>query len=197
MPGHADVPQISTPRLLLRAWRHEDRDAFARMNADPWVSEHLVGPITRADSNELVDRIQACWRTRGYGLWAVERRDTGAFVGYVGLWPAIFTARFTPAVEVGWRLDPAHWGQGFATEGGRAALRYGFEVLHLPEVVSFTAVANERSWRVMQRLGMRRDHDGDFEHPAVPPGHPARQHVLYRLLRDEWQSRARTTRTAD
>jgi RimJ/RimL family protein N-acetyltransferase len=137
--------------------------------------------LTPADSDALVDDIEACWRERGYGLWAVERLDSGAFVGYTGLWPAEFDAPFTPAVEVGWRLAVDHWGHGFATEAGRAALRYGCEVVGLREVVSFTAAANTRSVRVMQRLGMRRDVDGDFAHPAMPPGHPARLHVLYRL----------------
>ncbi|MDQ4084284.1 MAG: GNAT family N-acetyltransferase [Actinomycetota bacterium] len=167
-----------------------DRDAFAAMNSDPRVTEYLVGPITRADSDELVDRIQACWRRRGYGLWAVERVDRGELIGYVGLWPAAFEARFTPAVEVGWRLAPQNWGHGFATEAAREALRYGYEVMDLVEIVSFTAVPNVRSRRVMERLGMRRDVDGDFDHPAVPEGHPARPHVLYRLTREQW---ARTT----
>jgi RimJ/RimL family protein N-acetyltransferase len=180
------APSIRTDRLLLRAWRGDDRGPFARMNADARVSRYLVGPITASDSDELIERVETCWRDRGYGLWAAERRDTGCFIGYVGLWPAVFDAHFTPAVEVGWRLAPEHWGRGFATEGGRAALRYGYDVLGLDEVVSFTAAGNMRSWRVMERLGMRRDHDGDFEHPAVPPGDPARPHVLYRLSRDAW-----------
>jgi RimJ/RimL family protein N-acetyltransferase len=188
MPGSGGIPQIATERLLLRAWHDDDRRPFARMNADGRVSEHLLAPITRADSDELVDRVQACWRDRGYGLWAVERRDSGCFVGYVGLWPATFDAHFTPAVEVGWRLAPQHWGHGFATEGGRAALRYGYDVLGLDEIVSFTADANVRSWRVMERLGMRRDTDGAFDHPAMPPGHPSRPHVLYRLTREEFAS---------
>ena len=187
MPGPGAVPTIETERLVLRPWGGDDRDSFAHMNADPRVSEHLVGPMSRADSDGMVDRVETCWRERGYGLWAVERRDRGCFVGYVGLWPAVFDAHFTPAVEVGWRLAPAHWGRGFATEGGRTALGYGFESLGLDEIVSFTAVANVRSWRVMERLGMRRDHDGDFEHPVVPRGHPARPHVLYRLDRAAWE----------
>jgi RimJ/RimL family protein N-acetyltransferase len=190
MPDLRAVPQIATKRLLLRAWRDPDRDAFAQMNADPRVSEFLLGPITRADSHEMVNRIHTCWRQRGYGLWAAERRDTGEFIGYVGLWPATFDAHFTPAVEVGWRLAPEHWGHGFATEGGRVALRYGFEDLGLEEIVSFTAVVNARSVRVMDRLGMQRDRDSDFDHPVMPLDHPARRHVLYRLARLDW---ARTT----
>ena len=189
MADVSEAPLVRTSRLVLRAWREGDRDAFADMNADPRVVEHLVGPVTRADSHDMVDRIEACWRDRGYGLWAVERRDDGCFIGYVGLWPATFDAHFTPAVEVGWRLVGDHWGHGFATEGGRAALRYGFEVVGLDEIVSFTAHGNVRSWRVMERLGMHRDEAGDFEHPSVPVGHPARAHVLYRLGRDRWTAR--------
>ena len=186
MEGLRAAPQITAPRLVLREWRDADRDAFAEMNADPRVSEFLAGPVSRADSEEMVDRIDSCWRERGYGLWAAERRDSGAFIGYVGLWPATFDAPFTPAVEVGWRLAHAHWGNGFATEGAVEALRFGFEVMHMTEIVSFTAVANERSCRVMRRLGMQRDVDGDFDHPAFAPGDPARSHVLYRLARDDW-----------
>jgi RimJ/RimL family protein N-acetyltransferase len=181
------VPEVTTDRLRLRAWSEQDREPFARMNADPRVSEHLLAPITRADSDRMVDRIEACWRERGYGLWAVERPGTVAFIGYVGLWPATFEAHFTPAVEVGWRLAAEHWGRGFATEGARAALRYGYDVLGLDEIVSFTAVANVRSRRVMERLGMRRDEDGAFDHPVMPAGHVARPHVLYRLSRVEWE----------
>ena len=186
MPVDAGVPHVTTARLLLRGWREDDREAFADMNADPRVVEHLVGPVSRADSDAMVDRVEACWRDRGYGLWAVERHEDGCFLGYVGLWPATFDAPFTPAVEVGWRLAAEHWGHGFATEGGLAALAYGFEAVGLHEIVSFTAAGNVRSWRVMQRLGMRRDQAGDFEHPAVPVGHPARPHVLYRLGRGRW-----------
>jgi RimJ/RimL family protein N-acetyltransferase len=177
------APVVRTPRLVLRGWRDADREPFAAMNADPRVMEHFVEPYTRERSDPFVDRIERRWREVGYGLWAAERLDSGAFVGYVGLWPATFEAPFTPAVEVGWRLAAEHWGHGFATEGARAALDHGFDVVGLEEIVSFTAVGNVRSWRVMERLGMVRDPGGDFEHPLVPQDHPVRPHVLYRLSR--------------
>jgi len=186
MTGLRAAPQITTPRLVLREWRDADRDAFAQMNADPRVCEFLVRPVTRADSDDMVDHIDRCWRERGYGLWAAERRDSGAFIGYVGLWPAIFASPFTPAVEVGWRLAHEHWGNGFATEGAMEALRFGFEVITLPEIVSFTAKGNTRSIRVMERVGLRRDPHGDFVHPAFESDQPAREHVLYRLSRERW-----------
>lgn len=183
------VPQLETGRLLMRGWRQADRVLFAAMNSDPRVVEHLVGPLTRQESDDLVDRIGQRWRELGYGLWAVERKDVAGFIGYVGLWPATFDAHFTPAVEVGWRLDPEHWGHGLATEAARAALCFGFNEVGLGEIVSFTAAANERSWRVMERLGMRWDSHGDFDHPHVPYGHSARRHVLYRISLGMWHAK--------
>jgi ribosomal-protein-alanine N-acetyltransferase len=181
-----EVPSVRTQRLLLRAWRSSDRESFARMNADPQVMQHFPKLFSAAESNAAVDRIEEHWRQRGYGLWAVERLDTGEFIGFLGLATASFEAAFTPAVEVGWRLAAAHWGQGFATEGGRAALDFAFNRLGLAEVVSFTAVGNVKSVAVMQRLGLAHEPSLDFEHPAVPVGHPARPHVLYRISRQRW-----------
>ena len=181
------LPELRTERLLLRDWRDEDQAPFAEMNADPVVMEHFVATYDRARSDAAVDRIRERWADDGYGLWALERLDSGELIGYTGLSPAVFAAPFTPAVEVGWRLAAAHWGHGFATEAARASLRFGFETVGLAEIVSFTAVANVRSARVMERIGMRRDPAGDFEHPAVPVGHPVRPHVLYRLPREQWR----------
>jgi ribosomal-protein-alanine N-acetyltransferase len=97
----------------------------------------------------------------------------------------MFQAHFTPCVEIGWRLAREYWGHGYATEGARASLRFAFETLRLDEVVSFTVPANRRSRRVMERLGMTHNPADDFEHPDVPPGHPIRPHVLYRLRREK------------
>ena len=180
------IPRIRTERLLLREWLASDREPFAALNADPEVAQHLTRPLDRAASDELVDRIQARWATDGHGLWAVERLDDGSFIGFIGLAAPHFEAHFTPAVEVGWRLARSAWGHGFATEGARAALEWGFETLGLPEIVSFTIPANRRSRAVMERLGMTRDPVGDFDHPNLPPGHPIRPHVLYRLRRSDW-----------
>ena len=180
------VPELRTPRLLLRGFTDADREPFAALNADPVVMEHFVTTYDRARCDAYVDRILRAWAERGWGLWALEQAGTGAFIGYTGLAPAEFDAPFTPAVEVGWRLTRAYWGQGYASEAARESLRFGFEDLGLPEVVSFTAASNERSWRVMERIGMVRDRAGGFEHPAVPPGHRLRPHVLYRLPRERW-----------
>jgi RimJ/RimL family protein N-acetyltransferase len=174
-------PVIVTERLFLREWRDTDVDPFAAMNSDPRVMQYFPETYSKERTRQFVARIRECWLERSYGLWAVERQDTGRFVGYVGLWPATFPAHFTPAVEVGWRLAADQWGNGYATEAARASLRYGFDIVGLEEIVSFTSGLNVRSWRVMERLGMRRDSSGDFEHPNIPEGHSLRPHVLYRI----------------
>ena len=174
-------PLIVTERLLLRDWRDSDLAPFVAMNADPVVMEFFPETYSEERTRRFVERIRERWTELGYGLWAVERKDTERFIGYVGLWPAAFPAHFTPAVEVGWRLAADQWGHGYATEGAQAALDYGFNTVGLKEIVSFTSAINVRSWRVMERLGMRRDVSGDFEHPDVPEGHPVRPHVLYRI----------------
>lgn len=141
---------------------------------------HFPATLTRAESDLLIERIEAGFEENGFGLWAVEVREDEEFIGFVGLGVPEFEAHFTPAVEVGWRLARSAWGHGFATEAGRAALEFGFEVANLSEVVSFTTVANQRSRAVMERLGMAHDPVEDFDHPAFPEGHPLRRHVLYR-----------------
>jgi RimJ/RimL family protein N-acetyltransferase len=180
------MAELTTPRLLLRRWRDEDREPFAALNADPVVMEHFPAPLTRKESDALVDRIEAGLDERGWGLWAAQVREPAAFIGFVGLNPATFEAPFTPAVEIGWRLACEHWGHGYATESARAALEFGFVDVELDEIVSFTTHANTRSRRVMERLGMRHDPSDDFDNPTVPEGSAIRPHVLYRLDRPSW-----------
>ena len=169
--------------MILRPWQQSDREPFAALNADPDVMRYFPAPLTREQSDAFVDRITAALGQQGWGLWALEERATGRFLGFTGLAPVPFDAPFTPATEIGWRLRRDAWGHGYATEAARAVLAYAFapEGVGLSEVVSFTAVANARSRAVMARLGMHRDAADDFDHPRLPEGHPLRRHVLYRI----------------
>lgn len=151
------------------------------MNADPLVMDHFPDPLTRRQSDDLIEKIEADFEAHGYGLWALELRATGEFVGFAGLATPSFEAHFTPAVEIGWRLARTAWGKGYATEAAQAVLAFGFEEVGLAEIVSFTTVANERSRAVMERIGMVHDPAEDFDHPVIPAGHPQRRHVLYRI----------------
>ncbi len=173
--------ELSTERLLMRRWLAADREPFAALNADPAVMEHFPAPLTREESDVLAARIEAGFDRHGFGLWALQVRESGEFIGFTGLSVPPFEAHFTPAVEVGWRLARSAWGRGYATEAGRAALDYGFERAGLEEIVSMATVANARSRAVMERLGMSRDPRDDFDFPTIPPGNPLRPHVLYRL----------------
>lgn len=175
------IPRIETARLTLRGLRAADRQPFAAMNGDPEVMRYMSRSLDRAASDLFLSRILEHWKMDGFGLWAIEQRDDGAFLGFAGLSEPAFRAPFTPAIEVGWRLGREAWGHGYATEAGAAALRFGFEVLGLDEIVAFTAVRNEHSRQVMERLGMTHDPADDFEYPRVAPDHPVRRQVLYRI----------------
>ncbi|MEV7009283.1 GNAT family N-acetyltransferase [Streptosporangium sp. NPDC051022] len=179
---------METERLIMRRWRRADREPFAALNADLEVMEHFPAPLGREQSDALVDRIEAGFDEHGYGLWALELRATGEFIGFTGLAWQTFEAPFTPALEIGWRLARPAWGYGYAREAAAAALAQGFGVTDQPEIVSLTAVGNLRSRAVMERLGMVRDPADDFDHPRVPEGSPLRAHVLYRIGRDAWRT---------
>jgi RimJ/RimL family protein N-acetyltransferase len=174
----------------LRRWRQADREPFANLNADPVVMEHFPGVLSREESDAMVDRVESQFDELGYGLWVVEAPENAPFMGFVGLSVPNFRAHFTPAVEIGWRLDRPFWGQGIATEAARLALADGFGRIGLSEIVSFTVPANLRSIRVMERLGMTHNPANDFEHPRLPEGHRLRRHVLYRLSRESFEKYA-------
>jgi len=176
---------LRTPRLLLREWRDDDYQPFAAMSADPEVMRYYYRPpADRAASDAWIDRMRRHNAEHGFAYWAVEIPGEAAFVGSVGLTRVLAAGYpFAPAVEIGWRLARARWGNGYATEAARAVLDDGFGRLGLDEIVAFTLPFNERSRRVMERLGMIRDPADDFGHPQVPEDHPMRRHFLYRRRR--------------
>jgi RimJ/RimL family protein N-acetyltransferase len=181
---------LTTERLILREWNEADREPFARINADPRVMEYLGETMSREQSDEVADRIEAHFRAHGFGLCAAELAESGEFIGFIGLAVPAFEAAFTPCVEIGWRLAAEYWNAGLATEGAREIVRYAFEELGLAELVSLTAIRNERSRRVMAKLSMTHDAIENFDHPGLPAGHPLRRHVLYRLTREKWLSQS-------
>lgn len=183
---------LHTPRLLLREWRDDDLDAFAALSGDPAVMAHLLPLDGRAASDAMAARIREHFATHRFGFWAVELVERASFIGVIGLAVVGFTAHFTPAVEIGWRLARDHWGHGYAFEAAAATLDDGFGRLQLDEIVAFTVEANRPSWRLMQRLGMSRADADDFDHPRVPVGHKLRRHVLYRLDHQSWMRDRRT-----
>jgi RimJ/RimL family protein N-acetyltransferase len=179
------ITSLETDRLLLRQWKPDDREPFAKLNADPKVMEFFPNMLSREASDAFIDRIQALIEKQGWDLWAVEIKNTQQFIGYVGLHVPNYELPFNPCVEVGWRLAYEFWGKGYAPEAALVALKFGFESLNLAEVVSFTTLSNVRSQRVMEKIGMQRSPE-TFQHPGVPIDGKLREHCLYRLSRNDW-----------
>lgn len=169
--------QQHTDRLVLRRWTSADREPFASLNADPEVMRYLPAVLTAEQSNAMADRVDAMFEQHGYGLWAVERKDTEEFIGFTGLAPMASGIPGEGGIEVGWRLARPHWGNGFASEAALASLRFAFDELGLSHVNSITSVVNNRSRSVMERIGMRiADH---FDHPRPGLASELKPHVRY------------------
>lgn len=172
---------IETERLILRTWQDDDADEYFRINQDPKVIELLRGPLTMAEVEEFISSMNQLFNEVGYTLWAAQDKLSGKLIGFIGLEPVPWESHFTPCVEIGWRLGSAYWGKGYATEGAKAALKFGFETIGLQEIVSFTVPENVRSIRVMEKIGMKRDVTGDFAHPKLALDHKLSKHILYRI----------------
>jgi RimJ/RimL family protein N-acetyltransferase len=173
---------LTTGRLVLRPFTDVDREPFFALNTHALVVESLGSSPTRAESDAMIERYAEELAREGWGLWAVEEAGGAPFVGMVGLHRVNASLPCAPAVEVGWRLHPEHWGHGYATEAAVASLDYGFGEVGLHEIIAFTSTLNTRSQSVMERIGMVHDPEGDFDHPSLPEGSPLRRHVLYRAL---------------
>ncbi|RKE17846.1 GNAT family N-acetyltransferase [Streptomyces sp. TLI_171] len=171
--------ELTTPRLLLRQWRDADLDRWAELNADPEVRRHFGTLLDRAQAAASLAAFRAELAERGWGWWAVQLRSDGRFLGFAGLDPVDEEMPFD-GIEAGWRLHRDAWGHGYATEAGRAVLRYGFEELGRSEILAVIAERNAPSRAVAARLGMVHDPAMDFLDPSVPPG-PEQRAVVYRL----------------
>jgi RimJ/RimL family protein N-acetyltransferase len=175
-------PTLQTERLVLRRWRYDDVAQLAVFNADPDVMRFYVSTNTLEQTANLVERFEDHFEEHGFGIWALEARQGGPLLGFTGLTNVPIEADFTPAVEIAWRLGKEHWGNGYATEAARASLAFGFAELGLEEIVAMAVPANIASLAVMERIGMIRDLEGDFDNPMIPDG-PLRRFVLYRISR--------------
>ncbi|MBL8770485.1 MAG: GNAT family N-acetyltransferase [Phenylobacterium sp.] len=173
---------IETDRLILRAFREEDRAPMAAINGDPRVNEWLGGPIGREQSDAFVDRVNAQIAADGFGFYAAERKADGRLIGMIGIRRNVSPPAPT-AIELGWRLSPEAQGTGLATEGAQACLDWGFANLDTDEILAWTASTNVRSQAVMRRIGMAADPSRDFVHTGLPEGHPLRQHVVFAARR--------------
>lgn len=182
---------LTTERLIIRNWEDRDRDLFFRINSDEKVMEFFPFRRSRAETDEFMGDLRLGIAARGYGFTALELAATSQTIGFAGVNPAGMEPILPAgAIEIGWRLAPEYWGNGYVTEAAEALLAFGFETLDLDEIVSFAVCNNRRSTAVMQRLGMRPDPARDFDHPRVPGTQPhLRRHVFHSLSRADWRER--------
>lgn len=174
---------METSRLRLRQWCDDDIAPFAKLNGDSRVMEYFPSTLTYDQSAQMVKSIQKHFDQYGFGLWAVELKEDSQFAGFIGLAVPRFTAFFTPCIEIGWRLAAPYWNQGYATEGARAVLDFGFDECNLNQIVSFTVPANIASRRVMEKIGM--SYIDNFDHPGLSDDDPLQRHVLYCITKSE------------
>ena len=172
---------IETKRLILRTWNNNDINDYYLLNQDPKVVEFLLKTSSIEQAKEFIENMNHQFHTHGYTIFAVEEKKSGKLIGFTGLNAPKWISHFTPCVEIGWRLSSKFWGNGYATEAAKAVLDYGFKECALKEILAWTVPANLRSIRVMEKIGMERDIDGDFNHPDVPEGHELLKHILYRI----------------
>lgn len=177
---------FESQRLGFRRWKDNDREGFAEMNANPEVMEFFPDMMTKDESDRLIERFEQHTEEKGFGVWAAERKEDGAFIGFIGLFEVDFDAGFQGAVEIGWRLDNKYWKRGYAAEGAKACLDYAFGVLGMDEICSFTTILNRPSETVMQRIGMRKA--GEFDHPNLAKDSPLKRHVLYKITAADYAS---------
>ncbi len=173
--------ELETKRLILRRWTQNDKIPFREINKDLRVMEFYPNTCTSIESDQIVDDAEKHFEKYGFGLLAVELKNNNKLIGFVGLQNVPFDSHFTPAVEIGWRVSYNQWGKEYATEAAKAIIEWGFSHLNLNEIVAMTVPQNNRSRRVMEKVGMLYDKEGDFENPRIPLGHQLRQHVLYRI----------------
>lgn len=178
---------LETKRLLLRLWKSEDLTSFySQINADPEVMKYYPRVLTKEESDAMAGKIMAKIEKNGWGFWAVEHKADKNFIGFVGLNEPDYELPVKPCIEIGWRLAKAYWGKGYATEAAKACLAFAFDNLKLNEVYAFASVGNERSWKVMQRIGMKNS-GSNFNHPIIPEGHTLSEHVLYKISKKQWE----------
>jgi RimJ/RimL family protein N-acetyltransferase len=183
---------LTTDRLILRTWKTSDIPLMAAISSDPLVMEHFPATQDIAATEALVNHINQHYEKFGYALYAVEIKDTHEFIGFVGLnHPPFeipnFKPKSLPVVEIDWRLSSKHWSKGYATEAAKAVLHYAFTELNLGEIISFTVVANTKSRRVMEKIGLHHSEADHFDHPKLEENSPLKRHILYRITRDNYQ----------
>jgi len=181
------IYELNTKRLKLRQWKDEDYLPFSIMSEDKEVMKYFYSyTLTSLESNEIADKCRFLISIQGWGFWAVEEKETGNFIGFVGLNQPGYDLPFGSCIEIGWRLDKKYWGKGYAFEAAKKVLDFAFRELNLKEIYAFTSILNKKSYTLMERIGMKNTKN-NFLHPLVPVKHSLSEHVLYKIINQEYK----------
>ena len=180
------IYELDTERLKLRQWKVEDYLPFSIMSRDEEVMKYFPSTLTCLESNEIANKCRFLISIQGWGFWAVEEKETGNFIGFVGLNQPVYDLPFGTCIEIGWRLDKKYWGKGYAFEAAEKVLDFAFRELNLKEIYAFTSILNKKSYTLMKRLGMKNTKN-NFSHPLVPLKHRLSEHLLYKITNQEYK----------
>lgn len=172
---------FTSSRLGFRSWRAEDLEEFSQLNADKAVMEHFPTTLSKKEVEELIKKLQLQYTKQGFTYYATEIKATGEFIGMIGLAYQEYPSPFTPAIDIGWRLKKSAWGKGYATEGAKCCLAYGFKELNLKQIIAVCPEVNQRSENVMQKIGMKKL--GAFDHPKLADHSRLKKHLCYQITK--------------
>lgn len=175
--------EIKTERLLLCGWKDEDIDAFISLSQHPQVGEFFPYSLTEAKARQMAIAMKKTFAAQGWGIFVIKLLGKDTFIGCVGLSHLELSLPFCPAVQIGWRISPAYWDRGYATESAKAVLEFAFHQLNLNEVVSYTTECNTKSRHIMEKIGMTHSAKDDFDHPDLPHTHPFKRQVVYKIAK--------------
>jgi len=172
--------ELESDRILLRQWQENDLEPWIALNLDSDNLRYFPRTFSAEESADSFKRISEALEKNQYGLWAVEEKSSGEFMGFIGFakqdLPGV---SFMPCDEIGWRLDRKYWGKGYATEGAKVALAYGLTELEIATIYSYTSISNLPSINVMKKIGLHERPELAFEHPRIDIGSPVRSHLVY------------------
>ena len=176
---------FKSERLGFRNWTEKDLTEFSKINADMAVMEHFPKSLTQKETSEYIVRLQNHYQENGYTYFATEILKTGEFIGFIGLAYQEYKTDFTPATDIGWRLKKSAWGNGYATEGAKKCLEFGFNKLNLDKIISVFTEKNTKSEHVMKKIGMKKI--GKFNHPKLKAYPEYETCICYEITKNTWQ----------
>ena len=174
---------FKSDRLGFREWSKNDLEEFLKLNSDEEVMEHFPKILSKEEVEEFIEKLKNHFEKNGYTYYAIEILDEKEFIGMIGIAFQEYQTKFTPAIDIGWRLKKSAWGKGYATEGAKRCLKYAFDELGIDKIISVCTIKNQKSENVMKKIGMKKI--GEFNHPELAEYPEYEKHFCYEIIKKE------------